>query len=139
MPADRPTDRPTDRTDRPTDRTVVPRLLGAATLVYSLAAIARPRVIAGPVELLEPDRSVHPHVAAPVRAVSGRDVMTAVAMLTAPAGAPLRLATTLRALSDYTDALAFGLAAPAGRVRRKVVLVTAGWGTVNLLSRRLCG
>lgn len=124
--------------DRP-ERTWVPRALGAATLAYSLAAIAAPAVVAKPVRLLDDDGTVPVGTAAGIRALSGRDVATSLAMLTAPPGPALRLACLVRTLSDVTDAVVFGRAAPPGRTRAKVMSVTLGWGTVCLLGRRLAG
>jgi len=118
---------------------LIPRLLGAATLAYSVAALVQPKVIAGPCGMVEDDGELSRGVATAVRAVAARDVVICVAMLVAPAGPALRAATTVRGVFDLTDAAVFGSIATTPEQRRKIVGVTAGWGSLCLLSRRWAG
>jgi hypothetical protein len=65
-----------------------------------------------------------------------RDVLSGLAMTLAPAGPALRAATLFRIVSDVTDAVAFGLNAPEGRLKAKAVGVTLGYAALNALSLR---
>ena len=114
----------------------VPRLLGAATLAYSLAVIAKPKVLAGPCELVDEFGDVPADVATAVRAVSTRDAIMSVAMLVTPAGPALRAVTATRAICDLSDAVVFGAVAKNPTARKKIVGVTATWGTLIWISRR---
>lgn len=115
--------------------TAFPRIMGAATLAYSLAVVANPKVLAGPCELVDEFGDVPPEVATAVRAVSTRDAIISALMLVAPAGPALKAVTLTRGLCDISDAAVFGLpATPAGR--KKIAAVGAGWGGLVLLSRR---
>jgi hypothetical protein len=113
-----------------------PRLMGAATLAYSVAVVARPRVLAGPCRLVDQDGEVPPAVATAVRAVSTRDAIVSAAMLVAPAGPALRALTTARALCDLSDTVVLGLPATDPVARRKIMAVGATWGGLVWLSRR---
>lgn len=110
--------------------------MGAATLAYSLAVIARPKVLAGPCGLVDEFGDVPRDVGASVRAVATRDAIVSAVMLVAPAGPALRTATTIRGLCDISDAAVFGLPAPDAATRKKIVAVGGGWGVLVLLSRR---
>jgi hypothetical protein len=116
--------------------TAFPRIMGALTLAYSVAVVARPKVLAGPCELVDDRGEVPRDVATAVRAVSTRDAIVSGLMLVAPAGPALRTITTARALCDLSDAVAFGATAKTGAGRKKIVGVAAGWGSLVLLSRR---
>lgn len=118
---------------------LIPRVLGAATLAYSAAVLASPKVIAGPCGLLDEHGQVPRDVATAVRAVSARDAILCAAMLVAPSGPALRVLTTTRGLFDLSDAVVFGSKATTPEQRRKIVGVTAGWGSLCLLSRRWAG
>lgn len=112
-----------------------PRLLGAATLVYSAAVLVDPKVIARPCEMLDADGQVPPDVATSLRAVSARDAVVSLLMLVAPPGPALRTAVTVRAISDLSDAAVFGARVSAAS-RVKVVGVPLAWGLLCLASRR---
>ena len=118
---------------------LIPRLLGAATLAYSVASLVQPKVIAGPCGMVDDQGEVVRDVATAVRAVAARDALICAAMLVVPAGDPLRAVTTVRGLFDLTDAAVFGSIATTPQQRRKIVAVTAGWGSLCLLSRRWAG
>lgn len=115
--------------------TAFPRLMGAATLAYSLTVIAKPKVLAGPCGLVDEFGEVVPDVATSLRAVSTRDAIISALMLVAPAGPALRAVTTTRGLCDLSDTLMFGIPAKDPATRRKVVAVGGGWGALVLLSR----
>lgn len=116
--------------------TTLPRLLGAATLAYSVAVVAKPKLLAGPCTLLDDLGEVPRDVATAVRAVSTRDAIISAVMLVAPAGPALKAVTTTRALCDLSDAVVFGAVAKDPAARKKIVAVAAGWGSLVLLSRR---
>jgi hypothetical protein len=112
-----------------------PRVMGALTLAYSVAVIAKPKVLAGPCGLTDSAGGVPPKVATTVRAISTRDAIISAAMLFAPAGQPLKTLTTVRGLCDISDGLVLG--GPADpETRKKIVAVGGAWGAVVLLSRR---
>jgi hypothetical protein len=113
-----------------------PRLMGAATLAYSLAVVARPKVLAGPCGLVDEHGEVPRDVATSVRAVSTRDAIISAAMLVVPAGPALRAVTLTRGLCDLSDTVVLGLPAQDPEVRRKIVAVGGAWGALVLLSRR---
>jgi hypothetical protein len=119
--------------------TAFPRILGAATLAYSVAVVAKPKVLAGPCGLVDEFGEVPPSVATAVRAVSTRDAIISVLMLVAPAGPALRFVTTTRGLCDLSDAAVFGLPVKDPVARKKIVAVGVGWGSLVLLSRRWAG
>lgn len=114
----------------------LPRLLGAATLAYSVACVAKPKVLAGPCTLVDEFGEVPADVAVAVRAVSVRDAIISAAMILAPAGPALRAVTTTRALCDFSDVVVFGAVAKDPVARKKIVGLAGAWGTVCWLSRR---
>ncbi|MGB8649185.1 MAG: hypothetical protein WCD35_00850 [Mycobacteriales bacterium] len=116
--------------------TTLPRALGAATLAYSLAVVASPKLLAGPCRLTDEQGEVPRDVATAVRAVSTRDAIVSAAMLTVPAGTALRTATAIRAACDVSDAVVFGAVTEDPGARRKIVAVALGWGSLCWLSRR---
>ncbi|MGZ6804956.1 MAG: hypothetical protein ACXVFU_18105 [Nocardioidaceae bacterium] len=116
--------------------TAFPRLMGAATLAYSVAVVARPKVLAGPCALVDEHGDVPRHVATAVRAVSTRDAIISALMVVAPAGPALRAVTTVRGLCDLSDTAVFGLPVRDPAVRRKILAVGGLWGGTVLLSRR---
>jgi hypothetical protein len=113
-------------------RSSVPSLtavVGAATVAYSAALIANPRVLIGPGGL-EDSRDTRTLA----RAIGVRDAAVGLAMIAAPAGRARRLVTGARVLADWGDAAAFG-AGLAGRLTRgKVVGVATTWGALSLLA-----
>ncbi|MBD8507272.1 hypothetical protein HT102_12335 [Hoyosella sp. G463] len=108
------------------------RAMGWATLAYSVAVLARPRVLAAPCGFVDEGQEVAPPVGMTVRGIAARDAAMGAAMALAPAGPALRLATAARAASDLADAVIFGAGlAPQGRAA-KVSGVAAAWGALNL-------
>lgn len=116
-----------------------PRIMGAATLAYSVAVVVKPKVLAGPCQLVNEFGEVPPQVATAVRAVSTRDALLSALMLFVPAGPALRAVTTARGLCDISDAAVFGLPVQDRAARNKIMIVGAGWGALVLLSRRWAG
>ena len=114
----------------------LPRILGAATAAYSVAVVLKPAVLAKPCGLADADGAIPPHVATAVRAVSVRDTIISVAMMTVPAGAPLRTAAVIRGLCDMSDAATFGLPVKDASMRTKIVAVGSAWGALCILSSR---
>ncbi len=117
---------------------LIPRLLGAATLAYSAAVLVDPKVIARPCEMLDANGDVPADVATSLRAVSARDAVVSLLMMTAPAGPALRTAVTVRAISDLCDAAVFGAPVSPGS-RAKVIGVPLTWGLLCLAARRSAG
>ena len=115
--------------------TTFPRVMGALTLAYSVAVVARPKVLAGPCGLTDDLGQVPRDVASAVRALSTRDAVISAAMLVAPAGPALRTVTVVRGLCDLSDGLTLGLPAEP-ETRKKVIAVGGAWGALVLLSRR---
>jgi hypothetical protein len=115
--------------------TTFPRAMGALTLAYSVAVVAKPKVLAGPCGLTDSLGEVPRDVATSVRAISTRDAIISAAMLVAPAGPALRAATTIRGLCDLSDGVILGLPADPA-TRKKIVAVGGTWGALVLLSRR---
>ncbi len=91
--------------------TFIPRILGAATAAYGLAALLRPRILARPVAMVEADGSLGPAIRVAAGLIGSR-LAVGGWMTTAPAGAPLRTAIIARALFDAGDAVLFGALAP---------------------------
>jgi hypothetical protein len=100
--------------------TAFPRIMGAATLAYSVAVVVKPKVLAGPCQLVDAHGEVPAHVATAVRAVSTRDAIISALMLVLPAGPALRGVTTARGLCDISDAVMFGLPAKDPAARKKI-------------------
>jgi hypothetical protein len=118
--------------------TTFPRVMGALTLAYSVAVVAKPKVLAGPCGLTDSLGEVPRDVASTIRAVSTRDAVISAAMLVAPAGPALRTITTVRGLCDLSDGVTLGLPAEP-QTRKKVIAVGGAWGALVLLSRRWAG
>ncbi|MGH3096205.1 MAG: hypothetical protein ACRDMV_09430 [Streptosporangiales bacterium] len=114
----------------PTTRPVLPRLLGAATACYGTAALARPRLLAGPCGLTDSGGRVPDRVAVLVRAVAARDAISGVAMACAPTRSALTAALAVRVASDVADAVGFGIGLPAASARRNAAVVAGTWGAV---------
>lgn len=114
----------------------LPRLLGAATLGYSVAVLAKPKLLAGPCELVDDFGDVAPEVATTVRAVATRDAVISIAMMVAPAGPALRAVTGTRAICDLSDVVVFGAHAKDPAARAKITGLAGTWGTLIWLSRR---
>jgi hypothetical protein len=120
---------------------ILPRLLGAATALYSVAIIIRPALLARPCGLSSgPDGTT---VATPVviliRAIGARDVAIGTAMVCAPRGSALRTATAARVAADAADALVFGTQLGERDRRMKIGGFAAGWALLCGLSARWAG
>jgi hypothetical protein len=105
------------------------RVMGALTVVYSVAVLAKPKVFAKPCGLLNPAGQVPADVEPLIRSIAARDTFIGLAMVAAPAGAPLRWATGLRAVSDLGDAALLGSSLPDKSARTKVIEVSGVWAT----------
>lgn len=114
--------------------TLLPRILGAATAAYGVAALVRPRILARPVGMVEPDGSLGPGIRVAAGLIGVRDVVAGGAMALAPAGPPLRAAIVARAVFDAGDALLFGTLSPTPDARRKAAAVAGGWSALCALS-----
>src|SRR3954447_3600859 len=110
------------------------RIVGVATVVYSVVVLVRPALLAKPAGLLGPDGAVPRPVAILTRAVCARDAAIGLAMVLAPAGAGLIVALLARLASDLSDAALFGAGAPDSRTRNKVLAVTVGWGLLSAVA-----
>ena len=119
----------------------LPRLLGAATALYSVAIIVRPALLARPCGLSSgPDGSaVATPVAILIRAIGARDVAIGTAMVCAPRGSALRIATAARVAADAADALVFGTQLGERDRRMKIGGFAAGWALLCGLSARWAG
>ncbi|WP_278314337.1 hypothetical protein [Lolliginicoccus levis] len=102
------------------------------TLAYSIAVLLRPKVLAAPCGLVDDAQEVPRPVEMTVRAVAARDAAMAVAMVLAPAGPALRLATGARAASDFADAVIFGAGLEPRDQAMKVAGVAAAWGALSV-------
>ncbi len=114
------------------------RILGAATIAYSAAAIARPAIFAKPCGLAEPDGSVSEPAARLITAIAVRDIVISAGMVIGR-GRTRQAAALARALSDYGDAAVFASRLTDPRARAKVAGVAAGWGTACLLAGLAAG
>ncbi len=114
--------------------TLIPRMLGAATAAYGLAALVRPRILARPVAMVEPDGSLGPAIRVAAGLIGVRDITVGAAMVLAPAGPPLRTAIVARALFDAGDAVLFGTLSPTPDARRRSAVVAGGWSALCALS-----
>ncbi|MGQ0624533.1 MAG: hypothetical protein ACT4PP_07770 [Sporichthyaceae bacterium] len=114
------------------------RILGAGTIAYSMAAIARPSIFARPCGLGEPGGSVSESSRRLITAIAVRDSVVSAAMVLGR-GRTRQVACVTRALCDYGDAAVFGSRLTDPRARAKVVTVAAGWGTLCLLAGLAAG
>lgn len=108
------------------------RVLGVLTVLYGLAVIVKPRLMATPTGVGEPDGSASRPAAILTRAVGVRDMAIGLAMVFAPAGAALYVALAVRIASDMSDAAIFGLSPGDPKTRMKVVVVAGVYGLLNV-------
>ncbi|WP_223114599.1 hypothetical protein [Lolliginicoccus suaedae] len=108
------------------------RGMGWATIAYSAAVLAKPRVLAAPSGLVDGASEVPRSVGLPVRALAARDAAVGAAMVLAPAGPALRLATGARAASDLADAAIFGAGLESRGRALKIGGFAAAWGILGL-------
>ena len=116
------------------DLTWIPRLLGAATAAYSVAITARPELFLKPTKLVAEGERPTSGQRALTMAIGGRDLASGLAMLLAPAGAPLKTAIAVRVGADVADLAVLGSQLPDRDAREKATMVAAGWGAVCALS-----
>lgn len=114
--------------------TLIPRILGAATAAYGLAALVRPRILARPVAMVEPDGSMGPGIRVAAGLIGIRDIVAGASMALAPAGPQLRTAIVARAIFDAGDAVLFGTLSPTAEARRKSAAVAGAWSALCALS-----
>ncbi|QGK71405.1 hypothetical protein GIY23_19500 [Allosaccharopolyspora coralli] len=110
------------------------RVLGVVTIGYSVAVLARPEVLAGPLGFADASGDAPQDVAVLCRAISGRDVVSGAAMALAPSRSTLLLAIGVRVGCDVVDAVLFGSLLPDPETRTKAVLVASGFGALCALS-----
>ena len=108
------------------------RLMGLATVAYSVAILARPALMARPCGLVDEDGNVTSGVAALIRGVGVRDAATGAALAFAPTHGVLRAAGLARVAADFGDAALLGAFAPDAKTRRNVIAVAGGWGLLTL-------
>ena len=115
-----------------------PRILGWLTLGYGAYTLARPSSLVHAAGL-EPRRSpVSRQGRALGRVIGGRDLLSGLAMVLAPAGTPLRAAVAVRVLADTVDVVGFGTSVPQ-QYRARVIAVAAGWGVLCATSLPAAG
>ncbi|KIH96723.1 hypothetical protein LP52_23425 [Streptomonospora alba] len=114
----------------------VPRMLGAVTIAFSAAIMARPRLMAGPSGYTDPDGTVPHDTKLLMYAIGVRDMATGALMLTAPTPAAMRAAVAARVACDTGDALVFGTRLPRLHQRLKVGAAATGWAAVCAYSLR---
>lgn len=103
------------------------RILSAATMAYGVYAAARPQHLAKNMHASGHRAQTYDKVA---YGYALRDIPVSLAGVLGPAAA-VDAAMKARIASDLTDAVALGVAAPDGQVRRKVLAVTLGWAALN--------
>jgi hypothetical protein len=113
--------------------TVFPRILGAATAAYGLAALIRPGILARPVAMVEPDGSLGPGIRVAVGLIGIRDIAARGWMAVAPES-QLRTAIIARSVFDAGDAVLFGTLSPTPEARRKSAAVAGLWSALCELS-----
>jgi hypothetical protein len=106
-----------------------PRILGWLTLGYGAYTAARPQSLVHAAGLEPPRSRVSRPGRALARVIGARDLLSGLAMVLAPSGAPLRAAVAVRVLSDTVDVVGFGTSVPP-RYRTRVIGVAAGWGAL---------
>jgi len=110
------------------------RVLGAVTAAYSAAIVVAPDVLAKPSRLTDAAGRSTRETRLLIRAVGIRDAAIGVAMMTAPPGVALAMATTARIASDAGDAVAFGVMLPSKDTKLKIAGFAAMWAAVNALA-----
>jgi hypothetical protein len=108
------------------------RGVGAATAVYGVLVTLRPELLARPSGLVDEDGRTADATAVSLRPLGWRDAASGLAMMTAPAGAPLATAALLRIAADLGDAVLLGSTLPGRNTRLKAVAVSVGWGALSV-------
>lgn len=116
----------------------LPRVLGAATVAYSLAILVRPVLLARPSGLAEGpgEQRVDPGLGVLIQAIGARDVAIGSAMMLAPRGRALQTSIAARVLADAADAVIFGAALPARDRRPRIAGFAAFWAALCAVSGR---
>ena len=129
------------RAGTPVGRSILRRVLGFITAVYSVAIGLRPVLLARPCGLAEgPDqRQVSPAVRTLIGGIGARDAAIGTAMVLAPRGAALRLAILARVASDVGDVAFFGSRLPDPSRRARIAGFAAVWAGLCALSARWAG
>lgn len=102
--------------------TLLPRTMGALTLLYGVSAVARPDIIRRHGDLPAGDAT---RLLSTL--VGVRDIASGALIVTAPRGRPLTTALALRVAFDLGDAAAFGTLLPTPRARRTIAAVALAW------------
>jgi hypothetical protein len=110
------------------------RLLGLLTVLYSIVALIRPRIMVTPAGLVPREETIPLSLKALTRGIAIRDIAIGVAMMFAPMTVPLVWALGLRIASDFGDAAVFGFATSDPTARLKTIGVAAGWGILNAIA-----
>lgn len=116
------------------DTTWIPRLLGVATAAYGAAITVKPDLFLRPTKLVADGEQPSSGLRALTAAIGGRDVVSGLAMLVAPAGTPLKSAIAVRVGADVADVAGLGSRLPDRDAREKATMVAAGWGALCALS-----
>lgn len=109
------------------------RVVGAATVAYSVVLLAWPRLLAGPSEMTRAG-GLDPHVALGIRAIAARDSVIGVGILLARPGREMAGVTFLRAACDLSDAALFGALLPTPAARMKIGGFAAGWAVLSAVA-----
>ena len=115
------------------------RVLGAVTVVYSVAIIIAPKLLASPSGLTGPAGKTSPWVALLIRSIGARDIVSGLAMLLAQPGASLRAACLARAGADTADAALFGSTLKTPGARLKIGGFAGAWAAANLIAAMKAG
>ncbi|QBI54331.1 hypothetical protein [Streptomonospora litoralis] len=112
------------------------RFLGAVTIAFSVAIIARPRLMADPSGHTAPNGRVPHDVRLLMYAIGVRDMALGALMLGAPNPPAMRAALAARVASDLGDLVVFGTRLPRPGQRLKVGTAAGGWAAVCAWSLR---
>ncbi|WP_461002667.1 hypothetical protein, partial [Streptomonospora sediminis] len=115
---------------------LVPRFLGAVTIAFSAAIMARPRLMADPSGYTGPDGRVPRDIELLMYGIGTRDMALGALMLCAPNPAAMRAAVAARVAADTGDLLIFGTRLPRAEQRLKIGAAAAGWAAVCAYSLR---
>jgi hypothetical protein len=110
------------------------RVLGAVTVGYSVAIAAAPRLLAGPCRMTDVTGSTPTPVATLIRGIAARDTAIGLAMMIAPPGVGLGVATAARVASDLGDTVAFGVGLPDAATKAKIAGFAAAFAAVNAVA-----
>lgn len=110
------------------------RAIGAATTTFGALGTACPQLLARPSGMADRRGTVAWQTRMAVRPLMWRDLLSGLALLTAPEGAALRCAAWVRMASDIGDAALVAPALPDRRRRLLVLAASAGWGAVTTLA-----